>query len=109
MTDVLGRPRGRVIPAEDRGPPNRDLLEAITIDLQAPPPLLLLPMRLEYRVVEPNVPIRVAGHVRTLFNNDATGSVEVAAPEPPAVGAAGGRAHGRPNSWRLDATAVTLN
>ena len=109
MTDVLGRPRGRVTPAEDRGPPKSRLLEAITIDLQAPPPLLLLPLRLEYRVVEANVPIRVAGHVRPLFNNDATVSVEVAAPEPPAGGGAGGRAHVNPHSWRLDATAVTLN
>jgi len=110
MTEVLGRPRGRGAPrGEARLPLTRELLEAIKVDLQAPPPLLLLPLRLEYRVMETNVPIRVAGHVRELFRNEAAITVETPAPMHPPLGGAGGDTHADPNKWRLDATAVTFN
>ena len=53
MTNVLGRVAGRASAADAaRVPLAGAIIDAITLDLEAPPPLLLLPLRLEYRVVE---------------------------------------------------------
>ena len=79
------------------------------VDLEAPPPLLLLPLRLQYRVVDTDVPIRVSGNVRELFRDDATISIETPTPAHTPVGGAGGGAHAAAQPWRLDATAVTFN
>lgn len=52
MTNVLGRAAGRVSVVDAAGVPLAGtLIDAISLDLEAPPPLLLLPLRLEYRVV----------------------------------------------------------
>ena len=107
MTDILGRARGRVSPADAaRLASHRELIETIRRDLEAPPPLLLLPLRLEYRVVETNVPVRVSGNVRELVRNDPAISID--APENPALGGVEG-AHADSHSWRLDATTVRFN
>ena len=64
---ILGRDeahREAILPRVDK-----DLERAIRRDVAAPPPLLLLPLRLEYRVVERNVPIRLAANVASMFDN----------------------------------------
>lgn len=75
------------------------LAAAIRRDIAAPPPLLLLPLRLEYRVVERNVPVRLAANVAATFARSA--GVTVEAPRRPA------RARRGPE-FRLDATNVTF-
>jgi hypothetical protein len=65
---ILGRPAkptGRS--AKAHALPDR-LLRAIRRDAAAPPPLLLLPLRLEYRVVDVNIPIRMAGNAAAIFS-----------------------------------------
>jgi hypothetical protein len=52
------------------------LARAIRRDIASPPPLFLLPLRLEYRVVERNVPVRLASNVAALFARSAGVSVE---------------------------------
>jgi hypothetical protein len=108
MTDILGRARGRVPPADAvRLASHRELIKTIRADLEAPPPLLLLPLRLEYRVVDTNVPVRVSGNVRELVRNDPAISID--APEHPALGGVERPAHADAHSWRLDATTVRFN
>jgi hypothetical protein len=71
---VLGRDPASPISSVDTLQPRTpiDFGTAIGIDLRAPPPLLLLPLRLEYRVVETNVPITIAGNVSAAFRDGAT-------------------------------------
>jgi hypothetical protein len=110
MTNVLGRVAGRVSPADAaRLRLSDELVDSMRLDLEAPPPLLLLPLRLEYRVVDTNVPIRVSGNIGELLRNDATISIEAPVPAHPLPHGVGGAAHGAAHPWRLDATAVTFN
>jgi hypothetical protein len=108
MTDILGRPRRRVPRADAvRAASRRERSETILADLEAPPPLLLLPLRLEYRVVDTDVPVRVSGNVRELLRNDPAISID--APEHPALGGVERPAHADARSWRLDAATVRFN
>ena len=96
---VLGRPtrtaarrlRPAALPAS--------VLEAIRRDVTAPPPLLLLPLRLEYRIVEVNVPISVAGNVAAILRGASGVSVE--GPAPP-------RRRRAERRFQLNPTNVTL-
>lgn len=98
-----------------------DVLKAIRRDAGSPPPLLLLPLRLEYRVVERGVPVHLASNVAALFA--ANDEVSIERPDrmhrpPPDRGTHGvprdeagdvERAEARrPREWHLDATRVTL-
>lgn len=71
-------------------PPVQDLIQRA---LGAAPPLLLLPLRLEYRVVNVAIPTPVTAGVGALFGNDADVTVRPIAP-PPSLTAVpvGGRA-----------------
>lgn len=44
--------------------------DEIRTDIAAPPPLILLPLRLEYRVVEVNKPVRLAGNVAAIVRDE---------------------------------------
>lgn len=96
MPDILGRARGHVVSAGTvREALDRDVLDSLRRDRESPPPLLLLPLRLEYRVVERDSPLRVAGHVAELFRGDETISVERSPPS-----------DARSPAWRLDAASL---
>ncbi|RWC50480.1 MAG: hypothetical protein EOS55_00670 [Mesorhizobium sp.] len=51
------------------------LLEALFRDLSMPKPLMLLPMRLEYRVVQQLVPIGLSANTRALLADDADAQI----------------------------------
>jgi hypothetical protein len=67
-TTTLGRDeshREATLPRIDR-----QLAGGVRRDIAAPPPMLLLPLRLEYRVFERAVPVRLAANVAAMFAND---------------------------------------
>src|SRR5829696_8141905 len=97
MRDIIGRARGRSVTDSARVALERDVLNSVREDLEAPPPLLLLPLRLEYRVIEGETPLRVTGPVREMFREDASVVIERPA-----------RSSAVAPEWRLDAAAVTL-
>src|ERR1700732_3813623 len=92
-------PAARVGPAP--APPALDLgmIDRIRIDLSAPPPLLLLPLRLEYRVLETNAPMYVAGNIGELLGSSADVAIAT-------IAGSGVRATTR--GWRLDPVQLTL-
>jgi hypothetical protein len=64
-----------------RGDPGRDL--RIKRALAAAAPLLLLPLRLEYRIVDVATPLRVTAGVSRLFSGDTAVTIRpIAAPQP---------------------------
>ena len=69
-TTVIGRDDRGTTPV-DHSAIDAALREALRTDLALPPPLMLLPMRIEYRVVDMQVPVRVSDAVASLFKNDA--------------------------------------
>ncbi len=80
-TTVLGRPEATQPLRPDALLPV-DIKEKIRRDITAPPPLLLLPLRLEYRVVEINVPIRLTGNVAAIVGAAPNVAVQPIRPRP---------------------------
>ena len=111
-THVLGRtPKGAGLTAGLAGEldvtkisPSTRLTAAITRDISAPPPLILLPLRLEYRVVETNVPLNLAGNVAKILRGTA-GTTVAPAPTSPKTTS---RADAVTTPFRLNPTAVTF-
>lgn len=126
MTDRPRAPRGSDVRTLGRAESHREtslpavdpaLAREIFSDLAGPAPLLLLPLRLEYRVVERNVPVRLAANVAAIF--EASGEISIESPARPRrptvdVGApeivgSGDSRNPRPDrEWRLDPTRVTF-
>ena len=78
---VLGRPETTSLLRPEATLPV-GLGEGTRRDISAPPPLLLLPLRLEYRVVEVNVPIRLAGNIAAIAGAAPDVTVQPIRPEP---------------------------
>ena len=100
-TNVLGRSAAPTTtePRITQISPSARLAAAIAQDVSAPPPLMLLPLRLEYRVVEINAPLTLAGNVAAILRNTPGVTVPPAPPKPTDDAA---------TSFRLNATAVTF-
>jgi hypothetical protein len=102
---VIGRPTGTPTGITLPATLAPDVLERIRRDIAAPPPLMLLPLRLEYRVVQVNVPIRFAGNVAAMLEGGANISLEPRPTPRPAPPRGGSRTTA---PFRLEPRTVTF-